>query len=164
MATSHRIAIRDDLAQIVGIYNSTIPSRMVTADTKPVSVESRVLWFDEHNPSSRPLWVCEDKGQIQAWLSFSSFYGRPAYDKTAEISVYVHASHRKQGLGTYLVSEAIANAPSINLDTLLGFIFGHNAPSLALFERLGFSRWGFLPKVALLDGVERDLVIVGRRV
>jgi phosphinothricin acetyltransferase len=62
------------------------------------------------------------------------------------------------------VNEAIAHAPSINLDTLLGFIFGHNAPSLALFERLGFSRWGFLPKVATLDGVERDLVIVGRRV
>ena len=48
--------------------------------------------------------------------------------------------------------------------TLLGFVFGHNAPSLALFERLGFERWALLPRVAELDGVERDLVIVGRRV
>ena len=58
----------------------------------------------------------------------------------------------------------IAYAPRIEIHTLLGFIFGHNAPSLTLFENLGFSRWGTLPKVASLDGVERDLVIVGRRV
>ena len=88
----------------------------------------------------------------------------PAYSKTAEVSVYVHTAHRKQGIGTYLVKSAITYAPSINVDTLLGFIFGHNTPSLALFERLGFSRWGFLPKVASLDGIERNLVIVGRRV
>lgn len=137
---------------------------MVTADTEPVSVESRVAWFNEHNPASRPLWVCEDKGRIQAWLSFSSFYGRPAYSKTVEISVYVHAAHRNHGIGTYLVKRAITYAPHIDVDTLLGFIFGHNTPSLALFERLGFSRWGLLPRVASLDGVGRDLVIVGRHV
>ena len=32
------------------------------------------------------------------------------------------------------------------------------------FERLGFARWGELPRVAVLDGVERDLIIIGRRV
>jgi phosphinothricin acetyltransferase len=47
---------------------------------------------------------------------------------------------------------------------LLGFIFGHNEPSLRLFESFGFERWGFLPNVAELDGLERDLIIVGRRV
>jgi L-amino acid N-acyltransferase YncA len=151
------------LPQIVEIYNSTIPSRLVTADTDPVSVESRVRWFDEHSPEFRPLWVAESAGRIAGWLSFSSFYGRPAYNKTAEISVYIHEAHRKQGLGSYLLNEALAHAPSLKLDTLLGFIFGHNLPSLALFEKFGFRRWGELPKVAALDGIERDLVIVGRR-
>src|SRR5664279_3732202 len=90
MPLGHRIATRKDLPQIVEIYNSTIPSRMVTADTEPVSVESRVAWLEEHTPERRPLWVVEDAGRIVAWLSFSSFYGRPAYAKTAELSVYVH--------------------------------------------------------------------------
>ena len=163
-ARSHREAKRGDLAQIVEIYNSTIPSRMVTADTEPVSVESRVRWFEEHTPKHRPLWVVEEANRIVAWLSFSSFYGRPAYAKTAELSIYVHEAFRQRGLGSYLLREAIAHAPSIGVDTLLGFIFGHNQPSLALFERFGFARWGELPKVAALDGVERDLVIVGRRI
>jgi L-amino acid N-acyltransferase YncA len=160
----HRVAERRDLAQIVEIYNSTIPSRMVTADTEAVSVESRVRWFEEHNPDRRPLWVVEKGGRIAAWLSFSSFYGRPAYAKTAELSIYVQEAFRQQGLGSYLLRAAIEHAPAIRVDTLLGFIFGHNQPSLALFERFGFERWGELPKVAALDGIERDLVIVGRRV
>ena len=108
--------------------------------------------------------MVEVYGRIGGWLSFSSFYGRPAYSKTAEISVYVDEAHRKRGLGSYLLTEALARAPSLELDTLLGFIFGHNLPSLALFEKFGFQRWGVLPKVAALDNIERDLVIVGRRV
>ena len=164
VALTHRLAARDDLAEIVAIYNATIPSRMATADTEPVSVESRVQWFEDHRPGVRPLWVAEAEGQIAAWLSFSSFYGRPAYSKTAELSVYVHDAFRKRGLGSYLLTQAIAHAPSIKVDTLLGFIFGHNEPSLKLFDKFGFARWGALPKVAALDGVERDLVIVGRRV
>ena len=164
MSFTHRLATRDDLARIVEIYNATIPSRRATADTEPVSVESRVRWFEEHSPGFRPLWVVEVDGRIAAWLSFSSFYGRPAYNKTAELSVYVDAARRKLGLGSYLLAQAISHAPALELDTLLGFIFGHNQPSLSLFEKHGFERWGELPRVALLDGVERDLLILGRRV
>ncbi len=163
MAFAHRIASSDDLPQIVAIYNATIPSRVVTADLEPVSVASRVRWFEEHSPDFRPLWVVEAEGQVAGWLSISSFYGRPAYNKTAELSVYVHADFRQRGIASYLLTQAFAQAPSLGIDTLLGFIFGHNLTSVALFEKFGFARWGELPKVALLDGVERDLVILGRR-
>ena len=60
-------------------------------------------------------------------------------------------------------AEGIRRAPDLGLQTLVGYIFGHNTPSLGLFEGFGFQRWGLLPRVAELDGVERDLVIVGRR-
>jgi L-amino acid N-acyltransferase YncA len=161
---THRVATRADLVRIVDIYNATIPSRRVTADTEPVSVESRVQWFEDHHADVRPLWVVDAEGDIAAWLSFSSFYGRPAYRRTAELGIYVHADFRQRGLGCYLLQQALAHAPSIGLNTLLGFIFGHNEPSLRLFYKFGFAKWGELPQVAILDGVERDLVIVGRRV
>ena len=160
----HRPAKRGDLAQIVAIYNATIASRMVTADTAPVSVESRVPWYEQHSPALRPLWVVEFENKVAAWLSFSNFYGRPAYSRTAELSVYVHEGFRRKGLASYLLTQAIASAPALEVDTLLGFIFGHNHPSLSLFAIFGFVRWGELPRVALLEGVERDLVIVGRRI
>ncbi len=160
----HRTATPSDLPQIVEIYNSTIPSRMVTADVEPVTVESRTRWFQEHIPEHRPLWVVDIADRVAAWLSFSSFYGRPAYAGTVELSVYVHEALRRRGLGLYLLQQAIGYAPIIGASALLGFVFGHNTPSLGLFARAGFSRWGELPKVAVLDRVERDLVILGRHV
>lgn len=159
-----RDAVESDLPAIVEIYNATIPSRMVTADTEPVSVESRRPWLRAHNPATRPLWVMLDNGDICAWLSFNSFYGRPAYQPTAEVSVYIAESHRRRGLGRQFLEHAVTKAPACGLRTLLGFIWAHNAPSLRLFESLGFCSWGHLPRVAVLDGIERDLIIMGRRV
>ena len=161
------VSIRDasiaDLSAIVEIYNSTVSSRIVTADTEPVTPESRRAWFSEHSPQCRPLWVAEDTDGVCGWLSFQSFYGRPAYKATAEISIYLHVNYRRKGLGRFLLNRAIDACPELQIKTLLGFIFGHNTPSLLLFERLGFQRWGYLPQVAELDGIERDLVIVGMR-
>jgi L-amino acid N-acyltransferase YncA len=164
MPYSHRHATSDDLPAIVAIYNSTIPSRQVTADTEPVSVESRRAWFSEHTPDKRPLWVAEQGGQVIGWLSYSNFYGRPAYSGTAELSIYIHEDARGKGLGRYFLQQAIDFAPRIGVHTLLGFIFGHNLPSLKLFEAYGFERWADMPRVATLDGIERDLVILGKRV
>lgn len=169
MPFTRRLARPDDLPAIVDIYNSTVASRDVTADTEPVTVESRRAWLADHEPATRPLWVAEDseaeyRGRIAGWLSFSNFYGRPAYASTAELSIYIHEGVRRRGLGRYLLNEAIDFAPAISIHTLLGFVFGHNLPSLRLFESSGFERWGTLPRVATLDGIERDLIIVGRRV
>ena len=161
---THRIARQQDLAAIVDIYNSTVASRQVTADTEPVTLASRQVWFDDHVPDRRPLWVAEQDGVIIGWLSFSNFYGRPAYSGTAELSIYIHESARGQGLGRYFLERAIAMAPSVAVHTLLGFVFGHNTPSLKLFEAFGFERWADMPRVATLDGIERDLVILGKRV
>jgi L-amino acid N-acyltransferase YncA len=161
-------AVRDateaDLPAIVGIYNETIPGRMVTADTEPVTVASRLPWFHAHNSRTRPLWVLTGENRVCAWLSFNSFYGRPAYNPTAEISVYVAGTHRRQGLGRSLLGHAIDRAPACEVRTLLGFIFGHNEPSLKLFKAYGFAQWAHLPRVAVLDEIERDLIILGRRV
>ena len=41
-----RLAKPDDLTAIVAIYNETIPSRMVTADTEEVTVADKQPWFD----------------------------------------------------------------------------------------------------------------------
>lgn len=138
---------------------------MVTADTEPVTVDSRLKWFNEHHPDSRPLWLVEDgdHGTI-GWVSFQSFYGRPAYNATVEISIYLDASKRGKGFGRKVLQYCIDTCPSFGIKTLLGFIFAHNEPSLNLFYHFGFEDWGVFPNIAVLDGVERSLKIVGKRI
>ncbi len=155
-----------DLPRIVAIYNAAIPGRMATADTAPVTVADREAWFREFDPARRPLWVLTDLdgAHVSGWLSLRSFYGRPAYEATVEVAVYVDPALHRRGIGKTLLYHALANAPALGIRTALAFVFAHNAPSLALFERAGFAAWGRLPRVAVLDGVERDLAILGLRV
>jgi phosphinothricin acetyltransferase len=160
-----RNALQTDLPVIVDIYNSTVAGRMVTADTEPVTVASRQQWFDEHTPEKHPLWMVEDEtNNIIGWVSFQAFYGRPAYDGTAEISIYLHPLQRGKGYGKKILQYCLDNAHTLEINTLLGFIFAHNTPSLQLFTTLGFEEWGHLNNIALLDGIERSLKILGRRV
>jgi len=159
-----RDAVDTDLPAIVQIYNAAIPSRMATADIAPVTVADRLTWFRAHTPTRYPLWVMESKAVVVGWLGFQCFYGRPAYGATAEISLYIAPTHHQQGIGKQLLRQAIQQSPALGLTILLGFIFSHNLPSLRLFEGFAFQRWGYLPGVAKLEGIERDLVILGRRV
>ncbi len=159
-----RDAVEADLPAIVEIFNEAIRGRISTAQLDPVSFEDRLPWFHEHSRESHPLWVAGDEGQIAGWLSFQSFMTRCAYRGTAEISVYVSGKYRRAGVGRALLEKAIAYSPSLEINALVGCIFGHNAPSLGLFERLGFERWGVLPRIARVDEVERDLVMVGRHI
>lgn len=157
-----RDATVEDLPAIVEIYNLNVPTRVSVADTEPISVEDRKTWFGEHDPSRRPLWVMEGEGRIVGWLSLGDFYdGRPAYHATAEVGVYVRQDQQGKGLGRHLVAEAIRRAPDFGLKTLTAGIFAHNAASVVLFEGLGFETWARFPRVAELDGVERDLLVLG---
>ena len=161
----YRDAKRSDLEKITEIYNSTIASRLVTADTEPVSVESKIKWFEEHSPEKRPLWVIEDElNEIVGWVSFQSFYGRPAYDATVEISIYLDSNQRGKGLGKEVLGFCIDKAPEFGIKTILGFIFSHNEPSIKLFKHFGFEEWANFPNIATLDNIERSLTILGKRV
>jgi L-amino acid N-acyltransferase YncA len=161
----YRNAVQSDLPKIVAIYNATIPSRMVTADTEPVTVVSRQAWFDNHSSSKRPLWIVENaENETVGWVSFQAFYGRPAYDATVEISIYLDASQQGKGLGKEILQHCVGSAVSFGVKTLLGFIFSHNEPSLKLFRQAGFDEWAMLPNVAVLDGQEKSLKILGKRI
>lgn len=159
-----RVAARTDLPSIVEIYNSIIPGRMVTADLEPVTVESRLPWLEARDPARHPIWVVEEGGTVIAWLSFDRYYPRAAYDGTAMIAIYVAEKKRGSGIGRMLLTRAIEHAPSLGLRVLLGYIFAHNEPSLHLFTKFGFERWAYLPGVTRLDGIDRDVVIMGKRV
>ena len=110
------------------------------------------------------VWIVEYGGEICGWVSLQSFYGRPAYNATAEISIYIHENSRGKGLGRRILSKVIEECPKFEIDTLLGFIFGHNEPSIKLFSSFDFEKWAHLPEVATLDGINRDLIILGKRI
>ncbi|MBO9532258.1 MAG: N-acetyltransferase [Solirubrobacteraceae bacterium] len=156
-----RQALAPDLPRIVEIYNASIPSRCSTADLEPVTVRSRVAWFALHDPARRPIWVVEQAGGVLGWLSISDYYGRPAYHATVEIGIYLAPEAQGRGLGRRLLEHALAEAPGLGIRSMLWITFAENDASVSLATRYGFERWGLLPRVTELDGVRRDVEILG---
>lgn len=156
-----RLAEEKDLENILGTYNASIPGRMATADLEPQSMEERKKWFEKHREGNRPAWVIELKGNYAGWMSVSNFYGRPAYSATVELSLYIEQAFQGKGLGKTAIAYALEKAPSLGINTILAYVFGHNTPSLRLFKKLGFQQWAHLPGVAVMDGQRRDLIILG---
>ena len=158
-----RDAVESDLETIVAIYNASIPGRLATADTEPITVEARRGWLRDRDRGRHPIWVIERAGRVIGWLSVGPFYGRAAYAATSELGIYVDPAAQRAGAATALMQHALAQAGALGLTTYLGFVFAHNERSVALCEKFGFVTWGRLPRVAVLDGVERDLLIMGLR-
>ncbi|MHA8138553.1 GNAT family N-acetyltransferase [Lactobacillaceae bacterium Scapto_B20] len=158
------VATRSDLPYIVDVYNEAIPGRMATADLEPISVGERIDWFKQHDPSHRPLLIINYDGDRAGWISLSSFYGRAAYDETVEISIYVDNNFQHRGIGNAAVNHSEKIAARLGVKNIVAFIFAHNAPSLHLFHKNDYQDWGHLPNVAVLDGQQRSLDILGKRI
>ena len=155
-----RDAVEADLPAIIDIYNQSIPSGLSTADTHPISVEERRPWFRQFSPKKRPIWVAERAGKIVGYIYITSFYGgRPAYDKTAEVSLYLAPKAQRQGLGIDLMQRMIDACPQLGVTTLIGMHFDHNEATKRLNDRFGFQQVGYLQEIAEVHGKQRGLLL-----
>jgi L-amino acid N-acyltransferase YncA len=160
-----RVATESDLPAIVDIYNQSIPAGWSTADTQPITVADRTEWFRKFDCARRPIWVAEVDGAVVATAYLSSFYaGRPAYDATAEVSVYVATNAHRQGIGRRLKEFVIGECPRLGVTTLLSMHFDHNEATRRINDSLGFQQMGHLTDIAVVRGEKRGLVISALRI
>ena len=169
-------ASKEDLAEVLAIYNQSIPGKQATANLALVTLEERTAWFDEHLDSpTRPIYVVKalpegdddrqsTKLPIVAWGSFSDLYARTAYHISTEISIYLNQDYQSKGLGSLLTRWMLTQAPSLGIRNIVALIFAHNQPSLGLFRKLGFEQWGYMPEVCDMDGFIADVVMLGKAV
>lgn len=152
-----------ELAQIVAIYNQTIANRHITSDLQPVSIADRQAWFDFHLNNERyPIWsIYSENNCLIGWATLSPFYGRPAYDITAEASFYLDETVKGKGIGTQVVQFLQQQMQPLGFTTLLGFVFKGNPASLGVLHKCGFQSWGELPNIADMQTHKETLVLLG---
>jgi L-amino acid N-acyltransferase YncA len=160
-----RIAAIEDLPRIVEIYNQSVGPNHSTADLTPVRVKDREEWFNEHNLEKYPIYLIEVDRRAMGWCSLSAYRpGRLALRYTAEISFYIDREHRGRGLAKALIDYILACCPKLEIKNLVAIVLEWNQPSIRLLTRMGFQRWGFLPRVADFDGKECGHLYYGRRI
>jgi L-amino acid N-acyltransferase YncA len=148
----------DDWAEVARIYDEGIRTGNATFETQ---VPSWQEWDGAHLPDHR--FVAEDDGRVAGWIALAPASSRPCYAGVAEISVYVSADARGNGVGSGLLATIVESAERAGLWTLQTSVFQENTASLALLRRFGFRVVGTRERIGRLHGVWRDTVLVERR-
>ena len=154
-----RALTEEDWPAVEEIYAEGIATRLATFETRTPSFAE----FDASHLSEHRLVAVED-GRVVGWAALSPTSGRECYAGVAQSSVYVAAFARGRGVGRALMEAVIASAMAGGIWTIHAGMFPENAASVALHERLGFRLVGRFERIAQLDGVWRDTVLLELRV
>jgi phosphinothricin acetyltransferase len=147
-----------DWEQVRAIYLDGIAAGQSTFETEAPSWEQ---WDAGHHPFAR--LVARSDGRVVGWAALSPVSRRRCYAGVAEVSVYVSAEHRGQGVGRQLLTAIIADSERHGIWTLQGATFPENETSLRLQRACGFREIGRRERIARLRGVWRDTVLTERR-
>jgi len=141
-----RKATKQDLDDILLIYNDAILHTTAVYDYEPYTYENRVKWFEDKEQKGTPIIAYEEDGEVCGFATYGSFRDWPAYQYTVEHSVYVNPKHSKKGIGVTLLREIIKEAQNNGYITMVAGIDDANEGSISLHERVGFTYCGTVRK------------------
>src|SRR6478735_6948592 len=128
-----------DAAQICDIYNHYVRETVVTFEETPVP-EADMAHRIAESTLRLPWLVCEEAGTILGYAYATPWKVRAAYRHAVEASIYLAHNATGRGLGTQLYKALIADLRQRNLHCVIGGAALPNPASVALHERLGFTK------------------------
>jgi L-amino acid N-acyltransferase YncA len=162
VAATPAVEIRDlragDWPEVAAIYEVGIRTGNATFETAVPGWEE---WDAAHLTGHRLVAV--GAGAVVGWAALAPASARACYTGVAEDSVYVARRWQGRGVGRTLLAKLVRDAEGAGLWTLQTSIFPENCASLALHCRCGFRVVGVRERIARLDGVWRDTLLLERR-
>jgi phosphinothricin acetyltransferase len=153
-------ATREDLAQILAIYNEVIRNSTAVYSEEEFTPARGETWFDAKIGHGFPLIVARDALGITGFGTFGEFRAWPCYRHSVEHSVHVRADRRGQGVGRALVVELLLRASAMGKHVMIAGIDADNAISIGLHSSLGFVPVGHFREVGFKFGRWLDLVFM----
>lgn len=150
-----------DLATAV----SAEPEGWLLADSgwRSVGEERRYIRALRRHPHAA-LFVAVDGDDMVGRLSLTRD-PNPASAHVADLGLMVAATHRRRGVGRTLLATAEEWARTSGVSKLELHVFPHNAPAIALYERVGYEREGHRrDHYRRPDGAFVDAILMAKRV
>lgn len=153
-----RAPTAEDWPRVEEIYAEGIATGNATFETEAPSWDQ----FDSGRLRAHRFVAVED-GEVVGWVALSPTSSRACYAGVVEHSVYVTADARGRGVGRALMEALVDSTDEAGLWTIQTSVFPENAATVALHERVGFRVVGRRERIAKLNGVWRDTLLLERR-
>jgi len=158
-----RHATKNDLPQILAIYNDVIATSTAIYADRPATLGERAEWYEARIRRGYPVLVAAAGERVLGFSSFGDWRGAwSAYRYTVEHSVHVASDRRGGGIGTKLVEALFPLASAMNMHVMIGAVDAANEGSLRFHERLGFAPVAHFREVGHKFGRWLDLVFLQR--
>ncbi|MBO0360434.1 N-acetyltransferase [Hymenobacter sp. BT186] len=144
---------------VKAIYEAGIATGNATFETQAPAWET---WDKAHLNHSR-LVAVDEAGTVLGWAALSPVSSRCVYGGVAEISIYIAAEVRGQGVGRQLLQALIADSEVHGIWTLQAGTFEENTASIGLHTQAGFRVIGHRERIGQHHGMWRNTVQMERR-
>lgn len=155
---------RNDVSAAISMLNREVLSGVNTFRIEPIDEAGAARWWrDRANGRYPAIGVWMAKGRLMGWASLSKWSAYEAYDRTAEVSVWVEPAFQGRGLGKLLLEQIIERANALQFGVLLSRIESSNQVSIHLHERFGFTKIGTMHRVGEKFGKLLNVVMLERQ-
>ncbi|MDT2031488.1 GNAT family N-acetyltransferase [Planktomarina sp.] len=158
-----RAARPEDAADIRAIYAPFVQETSVSFETVPPSLETMAERI-AGNLASHGYFVAQSDAGILGFAYASPYRPRPAYDRTAEVSVYLAPEGQGRGLARALYRMLFAHLAVRGFHTAVAIVTLPNLQSAQLHERCGFAHVGSLQDVGCKFGQWHGTAIYQRMI
>ena len=135
-----RRAAADDVDAILDLYEAVAAEGRYIARELPVDRDSlRPTWVESIKDQDGAWFVAEVEGEI---VGSASIQGRGV----ANLGMQVAGPHRGRGIGSALLEASIEWARQAGAHKVALEVWPHNEAAIALYEKFGFEREGYLRK------------------
>lgn len=148
----------DDWEAVRAIYEEGMATGCATFETTAPAWEA---WDAAHLSICR--LVARREYSVVGWAALSPISKRACYAGVAEVSIYIAAAARGNGVGKALFQALIDQSERAGFWTLHSSVFAENTASLSLHQAVGFRLIGRRERIAQRDGFWHDTILLERR-
>jgi L-amino acid N-acyltransferase YncA len=152
-----------DVEAILAIYNYYILNSTATFHSGILSRNDLEEFLFVSHPKY-PSYLIKNNDDIIGYCFLTQYKKRQAYDRSAEVSIYLKPEVTGKGVGLTALNHLETAAKKAGIHVLIGTICGENHASIRLMEKAGYSRCAHLKNIGEKFGKILDVVVYQKEI
>lgn len=146
-----------DALSVMSIYNYYTENEFAAYFEQPLPIQT-FKRFQEMSQNYPAFVACDENQEVIGFAFLHAYHSAPTFQRTAEVTHFIHPKHVGKGLGKLMLNKLIVGAGEIGVDNIIASISSQNAGSLTFHKKNGFHECGRLSSIGKKFGKDFDIV------